>query len=352
MSVNPAVSLAATRAPKRRRRIDPAVTPAGVVGHGADGPERGHLSTLLQVIRLWRSRAVRNAPRNSASTSGGCFDNCSGRVGWRARSSRCSATSASQGDYASLRDCSFVIESIIEDLATKKQVLRNVEDAVSPECLIGTNTSAIPVTHLQEDALHPERILGIHWAEPAHVTRFMEIICGDQSDPRFAEFALQLAARWGKEPTLVRRDIRGFIANRLMYALMREAFQLVESGYASCEDVDRSARNDLGWWITFAGPFRFMDLTGIPAYEKVMQDLLPDLCQSTEVPHTHEAGCRIRRPRRLQRQRLLPIHAGTGKALGEDVSEIQLRDPSLSDEVSGGRSRPLTAAGGAIQMRL
>jgi 3-hydroxybutyryl-CoA dehydrogenase len=69
-----------------------------------------------------------------------------------------------------------------------------------------------------------------------------------------------------------------------MYAMMREAFHLVESGVASIADVDRSLRNDLGYWITFAGPFRFMDLTGIPAYAAVMRDLLPDLNCSTEVP--------------------------------------------------------------------
>jgi 3-hydroxybutyryl-CoA dehydrogenase len=65
---------------------------------------------------------------------------------------------------------------------------------------------------------------------------------------------------------------------------MREAFYLVENGYATIEDVDRSLRNDLGYWITFAGPFRFMDLTGIPAYRMVMEDLFPELCCSKEVP--------------------------------------------------------------------
>ncbi|HXA07525.1 MAG TPA: 3-hydroxyacyl-CoA dehydrogenase family protein, partial [Bryobacteraceae bacterium] len=93
-----------------------------------------------------------------------------------------------------------------------------------------------------------------------------------------------LANLWKKEPTLVRRDVRGFITNRIMYAMMREAFYLVENGYATVEDVDRSVRNDMGYWITMAGPFRYMDLTGIPAYAAVMRDLLPDLCCSQETP--------------------------------------------------------------------
>jgi len=187
-------------------------------------------------------------------------------------------------NYAGLARCRVAIESIVESIDTKKEALRKVEEAVSPSTVIGSNTSAIPVTLLQEGSLHPERILGIHWAEPAHVTRFMEIICGERTAPEYAERAVALARGWGKEPTLVRRDIRGFITNRLMYALLREAFYLVEAGYATPADVDRSMRNDLGWWITFAGPFRFMDLTGIPAYGAVMKDLFPELDCAKEVP--------------------------------------------------------------------
>src|SRR5439155_25268789 len=95
---------------------------------------------------------------------------------------------------------------------------------------------------------------------------------------------MRLASLWKKEPTLVRRDVRGFITNRIMYAMIREAFYLVENGYATVEDIDRSVRNDMGYWITMAGPFRYMDLTGIPAYAAVMRDLLPDLCCDSQVP--------------------------------------------------------------------
>jgi 3-hydroxybutyryl-CoA dehydrogenase len=73
-----------------------------------------------------------------------------------------------------------------------------------------------------------------------------------------------------------------------MYAMLREAFNLVENGYATPEDVDRSLRNDLGYWITFAGPFRFMDLTGIPAYLTVMKDLFPELDNTSKAPETME----------------------------------------------------------------
>jgi 3-hydroxybutyryl-CoA dehydrogenase len=187
-------------------------------------------------------------------------------------------------DFAALRDCGLVMESIFEDLEAKREVLRKIEDVVAPEALIGSNTSALPVTELQRGARHPERVLGIHWGEPAHILRFLEVICGKQTEVRNAEKVMQLAGLWKKEPTLVRRDIRGFITNRIMYAMVREAFYLVENGYATVEDVDRSVRNDMGYWITMAGPFRYMDLTGIPAYAAVMRDLLPELSCAKQVP--------------------------------------------------------------------
>jgi 3-hydroxybutyryl-CoA dehydrogenase len=188
------------------------------------------------------------------------------------------------GDFGAIRDCGLVIESIFEDLEAKREVLREVEGVVAPGALIGSNTSALPVTELQRGARHPERVLGIHWGEPAHILRFLEVICGEQTDARNAKEVMRLAEQWNKEPTLVRRDIRGFITNRIMYAMLREAFYLVENGFATVEDVDRSVRNDMGYWITMAGPFRYMDLTGIPAYAAVMRDLLPDLCCDKQVP--------------------------------------------------------------------
>jgi 3-hydroxybutyryl-CoA dehydrogenase len=190
----------------------------------------------------------------------------------------------SSADIEALRDCGLVIESIFEDLAAKREVLREVEGVVAPDALIGSNTSALPVTELQRGARHPGRILGIHWGEPAHILRFLEVICGQQTQQKNAAKVMRLAEQWNKEPTLVRRDIRGFITNRIMYAMLREAFYLVENGYASVEDVDRSVCNDMGYWMTLAGPFRYMDLTGIPAYAAVMRDLFPDLCCDKQVP--------------------------------------------------------------------
>jgi 3-hydroxyacyl-CoA dehydrogenase len=181
-------------------------------------------------------------------------------------------------------DCEVMIEAITEDFGAKRETLKKIETVVSATALVASNTSAIPISNLQRQCRHPERVIGMHWSEPAHVTRFMEIICGEATSAKSAERAAAMARTWGKEPAVVRKDVRGFIANRISYAMFREAFHLVESGVATVEDVDRSLRNDVGYWITFAGPFRYMDLMGVPAYMTVMADLFPDLDCTKKVP--------------------------------------------------------------------
>jgi 3-hydroxyacyl-CoA dehydrogenase len=149
-------------------------------------------------------------------------------------------------DFAMFSDCEMLIETIVEDLRVKEETLREIENVVSPATIIASNTSAIPISTLQRGCDHPERIIGMHWAEPAHVTRFMEIVCGDATSTKTAERAVAMARKWGKEPSLGRKDVRGFITNRISYAMFREAFHLVERGVATVEDVDRSLRNDVG----------------------------------------------------------------------------------------------------------
>jgi 3-hydroxybutyryl-CoA dehydrogenase len=187
-------------------------------------------------------------------------------------------------DYDKLANCGLVIECTIESLEIKRSVFAKVESIIASTALLASNTSSIPISILQKQALHPERYFGLHWAEPSHTTRFLEIICGEQSNIELGESLYQLSYRWGKEPTLVRKDIRGFITNRLMYALYREAFYLVENGYATIEDVDRACRNNAGYWMTLAGVFRWMDLTGVAAYHTVIKDLFPTLSNTTEMP--------------------------------------------------------------------
>jgi 3-hydroxybutyryl-CoA dehydrogenase len=187
----------------------------------------------------------------------------------------------------SLAGCDFVIESVAEDLAVKRDVFERLEAVVGPQVPIASNTSSLPITRLQRDRKHPERFVGMHWAEPAHVTRFMELIRGEQTSDETLAAAADLAKASGKQPCLVQQDVPGFIVNRIAYAMYREALNLLEMGVADAETIDRSCRNALGLWATLCGPFRLIDLSGGPAlYGKAMQGVLPNLSRATELPQT------------------------------------------------------------------
>ena len=189
-------------------------------------------------------------------------------------------------DYNDLADCRMVLECVVEDLEIKTQVYQCITRSVPAGTVITTNTSAIPISILQNHVSHPGRFLGMHWAEPAYLTRFLEITCGARTDKRCAQWAYDLSTRWGKEPTLLKKDIRGFVTNRLMYAVYREALTLADTGEAGIEDMDKAFRYDAGSWMTMMGVFRRMDYMGLGDWEPIFQEIFPRLSNTGSVPQT------------------------------------------------------------------
>lgn len=192
---------------------------------------------------------------------------------------------SASGSYADLAECDFVIETVTEDLDVKRATLRTIENAIPPSSPIASNSSSITIRKLQTGLVHPERLIAMHWAEPAHATRFIEIGRGDRTNDSTLQQTLDLARALGKDPCLVQQDVSGLIVNRLGYALYREALYLVESGVADVETIDRAFRNAIGLWAGICGPFRWIDLTGGPElYARAMRNVLPDLCQDEGIP--------------------------------------------------------------------
>ncbi|MGO4291167.1 3-hydroxyacyl-CoA dehydrogenase family protein [Chitinophaga sp. RAB17] len=264
-------------------QIDPTIMPVGVVGLGLMGCSitacllmAGHPVIAVAPVAVDLQHA---AKRITGHLSRSAEEGLTTKT-----PATCLQQLSITEDYAQLANCVLVIECTLENLVIKKKVYEKIEAAISEDALLTSNTSAIPISILQGQVKHPERFFGLHWAEPSHTTRFLEVICGDKSDITKGEYLYAISHYWGKEPTLVRKDIRGFITNRLMYAMYREAFYLVENGYATVEDVDRACRNNAGYWMTLVGVFRWMDLTGVQAYHTVMKDLFPTLNNTTEVP--------------------------------------------------------------------
>ena len=181
-------------------------------------------------------------------------------------------------------DSQFIIETVGESLSLKREVYKAIESVVDPGVVIATNTSGMSISLLQEKLEHKERFIGMHWAEPAEITRYLEICPGTDTAAFALETGRRIGERCGKHPSVLNFDVPGLISNRMMYAIMREALHMVEMGVADVETIDRSFRNDIGWWATLCGPFRWMDLTGLPLYAKVMEGLFPELSNAVTLP--------------------------------------------------------------------
>jgi 3-hydroxybutyryl-CoA dehydrogenase len=182
------------------------------------------------------------------------------------------------------KGCDLVIESVSELLSVKRELLLQLESIVGPEAPLASNTSALPITELQRGLVNPERVVGMHFAEPAFATRFLELIGGKQTSAAVLETVAAFARSLGKEPSIV-GDLPGFIVNRLGYAMYREAMHLLEAGVADAATIDGSYRNAAGLWASFCGPFRWIDITGGPAlYARAMERVMPDLACPGQVP--------------------------------------------------------------------
>jgi len=183
-------------------------------------------------------------------------------------------------------ECDFVIETVVEDTEAKKKVFDQIEAVVRADVPIASNSSSIPITQMQSDRKHPQRFVGMHWAEPAHATRFLELIRGEQTSEAAFQIAADLGKRFGKDPCLVQKDVPAFIVNRIGYAMYREATHLLDMGVADVETIDRSCRNAFGLWAAMCGPFRWIDITGGPAgYARAVERVLPTLNSNTkEIP--------------------------------------------------------------------
>jgi len=177
----------------------------------------------------------------------------------------------------------FVIIITSETLVKKKSFLQIAEQHISFNSIIAINTESIALSSLQQDAKYPQRIIGANWTEPAHTTYFLEIITNKTNSKKlvndFCNFAKQSLH---KDLYVLKKDFG--IRTRMMCAMIREAFYLVENGYVSVEDIDRACRNDAGYYLPFAGNFRYMDLMGTFMYGIVMKDLNPELSKDCNVP--------------------------------------------------------------------
>lgn len=196
--------------------------------------------------------------------------------------------------FEDLAECDIIIESIAEHLETKQAFFERLSKIVRPDTILATNTSGLSMNRICERVQGKERFLGMHWFNPSNMIPLIEIICNDETDETYADAVYNLAKDIGKKPVICRKDVPGFIANRIQFAILRECMSIVENDVASIEDVDAVMKFGLGFRYAAYGPFEVADFGGLDTFYHISEYLNADLCDSKKpmklIEDLYEAG--------------------------------------------------------------
>jgi 3-hydroxybutyryl-CoA dehydrogenase len=174
-----------------------------------------------------------------------------------------------------VRDADYVVEAVLEDLALKQKLFAEIERHVRPDTILASNTSVIPITAIVQDVKRRERALGTHWWNPPFLVPLVEVIETAWTSPEVVAWTMKLHEDAGKTPAHVKKDVPGFIGNRLQHALWREAIFLVEQGICDAETVDTVVKASFGRRLPVLGPLENADLIGTDLTLAIHQNVLP-----------------------------------------------------------------------------
>ena len=222
--------------------------------------------------------------------------------------------------------CDWVIETVAENLALKQAVFQHLDERVPAHIPIGSNSSGFPISKIAGGLKTANRMMGAHYFMPAEVVPLVEIVMGEKTELDFADKACQLYKKIDKKPVLVKKDIPGFLANRIQHALMREALSLVQEGIASPEDIDDAVRYSFGFRYAAVGPMTQKEISGWDGMANAAKEIYPSLSNITTLP-----------PKLVQ----LMSEGKTGMKSGEGFRKWT---PAEIEKVSDSYSRRLKAA--------
>jgi 5-formyl-3-hydroxy-2-methylpyridine 4-carboxylate dehydrogenase len=224
-----------------------------------------------------------------------------------------------------------VIETVPENLELKIQVFREIEAQVADDCMLASDTSGIPITQIQAGTRIPGRVVGMHWSNPPHIIPMIEVIAGEKTDPEVATSLAGIIRRCGHLPITIRKDVAGFVENRVLYAVMRECLELVEAGVIDPQDLDACVSWGIGYKLAVVGPMALLDMAGLDIYAAVAGYLNKELSNRSDVAPYVEARTR---------QKKLGLKTGSG---------IYDYTPQRIAELQASRARKLVAVRKALE---
>ena len=191
--------------------------------------------------------------------------------------------------YATLPEASWptidlVVETVTEDLALKQKLFAEMETLAKPDAALTSNSSSFPISQIGKGLKTQHRMMGLHFFMPAHLIPLVEVVRSVHTEPAQAERVGATMSSLGKRPVQVKKDVIGFLGNRIQGALMREALWLIEQGVASPEDVDATVRLSFGFRYAAAGPIVQKEHSGWDTTCAVAKIIWPDLSNAKGPP--------------------------------------------------------------------
>lgn len=244
---------------------------AVVVGGGTMG---GDIATLF-AAHDWTVHVMSPSARTRAALPA--------RIGTGLAKLDAPATHAKQVHcYAELkdipwRDIAIVVEAATEDLPLKQQLFAEVEGLAGPDVPLVSNTSNFPIGDIARDLKHPQRVAGLHFFMPAHLVPLVEVVSSPHTAPPVAQHLVTLMTALDKAPIWVKKDVPGFVGNRLQHAMMREALYLIADGVTDADGIDTAVRYGFGFRFIACGPMLQKEMSGWDTHDLVASALYPHL---------------------------------------------------------------------------
>ena len=240
---------------------------AGLMGHGIGYllAAAGHDVRIYDPSAQWRDSLSERL--ESARTLLGGDPALLGRI------------SAHEQMEPAMKDVAFVFEAAPEKLPLKQQLFAELEALTAPTTILASNSSAIPSTRIGEKLKHRERVVGTHFWNPPHLVPLVEVTQNEKTSDETVARTMALLRDAGRNPVHVKKDIPGFVGNRLQHALWREAIALVENGICDAETVDTVVKASFGRRLAVLGPLENADLVGTDLTLAIHKTVLPDIDQ-------------------------------------------------------------------------
>jgi 3-hydroxybutyryl-CoA dehydrogenase len=288
-----------------------------VIGSGimASGIAAGFIAQSIPVVILGRSKDKADACLDKAIS----LAHKIGLAGSNAQKDAAAIKSEQSigvlEDWSSWEQCQWVIETVAENLELKQKIFQHLDKVVPGNIPIGSNSSGFPISKIAEGLKTANRMMGAHYFMPAEVVPLVEIVMGQKSELSFAEKACELYRSIDKKPVLVKKDIPGFLANRIQHALMREALSLVQQGIATPDDIDDAVRYSFGFRYAAVGPMTQKEISGWDGMANAAREIYPSLSNITTLPPQVE---------QLMREGKTGMKAGEGfrKWTPEEITKV------------------------------